>query len=157
MKMKTKILGIVGALLVTMSATGAVAYAGTTNDTGRSQYASQIQTERQQIKSLQEQRQQLNQQLKTYFEGFKGQHLKKNNPIAYQAIRKTHQQVISVRTKLESDSATIKSDRQSKNWARLVTDLQTKATDLQSLIGLKQQQLKNVQAVSVTSRIGLTS
>lgn len=152
MQMKMRILGSVGAILVTMSATGAVAYAATTTThAGYRPYAAQIKTELQQIKSLREQVQQLNQQLKTDFQGLKGQHLKKTDPTDYQAFVALHQQILGARAKLDTDNATVLLDRQSKDWAKMVTDLQTKDTDWQSLISLKQQQLKNVQHASTTA------
>jgi DNA repair exonuclease SbcCD ATPase subunit len=156
MKMKTKVLGGIGALVVTMSATGAVAYAGTTSaSNNHQQYVSQIKTERQEIKSLQAERQQLNQQIKTYVESFKGKHLQKTNKAAFKSIKETHQDVIAARAKLKTDDVALKADRQSKNWAQLSTDLQTKTTDLQSLVKLKQQQVTNLQSVNTSGSVNV--
>lgn len=149
---KAKLLGGIGVALVAMSASGVVAFADSTSptSTGRAAYATQIKAEIQQIKSLQAERKTLNEQLKSAFQGLKGEHLRKTNPTAYQAIHATHEQILRDRATLLNDDANIDADRTSENWAQLVTDLQTKATDLQTLIDQKQQQLKNVQAATRT-------
>jgi prefoldin subunit 5 len=171
MEMNKKIITGIGALLITVSATGAVAFADTTtattnpsttvstdttgtagttssastDATGRKAYAAQIKAERQQIQSLEGQRKQLNQQISADFKSLKGQHLKKNDSTDYQAIMNTHGQILGARAQLDTDDAADLLDLQSKNWAKLTTDLQTKATNLQGLITLKQQQLQNLQ------------
>ncbi|GMA49911.1 hypothetical protein GCM10025857_12680 [Alicyclobacillus contaminans] len=172
MNLKTKVFGSVGAVLLTMSVTGAVAYAATSGGRGgdastgdsaavvtvtanSGQYASQIKAALQQIKSLEQQRRQLNQQLTADVKNLKGRHVKQTDPTDYQAMVTTHEQVLGVRTKLDTNQAAILTDRQDKDWAKLVTDLQTQITDLQNLIDLKQQQLQNVEhALSATGASG---
>lgn len=149
MKVTAKIL--MGATLLTLASTGAVAYASTTNTAntvtsqGRHAYAAQIKSEVQGIKSLNAERRQLNQELKTDWQNLKGQHLRKNNPTVFAQIVSTREQVLRARSTLLSERATLLSDRQSKNWAQVLTDLKNVNTDVESIISLKQQQLTNLQ------------